>query len=112
MLALIFLLSCTQIYILMLAGVAVDSRPFPAINTEQTLHDVTAWLIINGMKSERTQFNMLCGQNVSNVWRKLAFRRLLDDHSRVGTASGAGDKILMQCIQVFREQVGSTERHW
>lgn len=66
---------------------------------------MTAWLILNGMKSERMQFNMLCGQNVSNVWRKLAFRRLLADHTRVGTLAGASDKNLMQCIQVFREQV-------
>ena len=95
-----------------LAGVVADSRPFPAASAERTLQDVTAWLILNGMKSERTQFNMLCGQNVGNVWRKLAFRRLLADHGRVGTASGVGDKVLMQCIQVFREQVSGADRKW
>jgi hypothetical protein len=45
------------------------------------LVDVAAWLVINSMRSERIQFNQLCIQNVSNVWRKNAFKTLLKNHT-------------------------------
>jgi len=35
----------------------------------QILKDVSAWLTINSMRSEKIQFNMLCQQSVQNVWR-------------------------------------------
>ena len=38
----------------------------------QFLNDVCAWLIINSMKTERTQFNLLCEQSSKNVLRKAA----------------------------------------
>ena len=40
------------------------------------LVNVAAWLVINGMKSENLQFNVLCEQSVRNVWRKRAFNTL------------------------------------
>jgi len=46
------------------------------------LVNVTAWLVVNSMRSERIQFNQLCIQNVSNVWRKKAFKTLLANHQR------------------------------
>jgi hypothetical protein len=48
---------------------------------EKVLVDVAAWLVINSMRSERIQFNQLCIQNVSNVWRKNAFKTLLKNHT-------------------------------
>lgn len=48
----------------------------------KTLVDVAAWLVINSMHSERIQFNQLCIQNVSNVWRKKAFKTLLKNHTQ------------------------------
>ncbi len=44
---------------------------------QKVLVDVAAWLVINSMRSERIQFNQLCIQNVSNVWRKNSFKTLL-----------------------------------
>ena len=35
------------------------------------LVDMAAWLMINGFRSENVQFNMLCEQNLHNVWRKV-----------------------------------------
>jgi Ca2+-binding EF-hand superfamily protein len=41
------------------------------------LESVVAWLVINAMQSEQTQFNQLAIQNVTNVWRKNAFKDLI-----------------------------------
>lgn len=46
-------------------------------NDEGVLKDITAWLIINTMRSEKVQFNMLCEQNLHTVWRKRAFNMLM-----------------------------------
>eukprot|EP01047_Picozoa_sp_COSAG01_P051868 COSAG01_NODE_5394_length_4290_cov_57.037138_1_plen_258_part_10 len=43
------------------------------VNAENMLEQVTAWLVISSMRSERVQSNQLLVQNVSNVWRKQAF---------------------------------------
>jgi hypothetical protein len=34
------------------------------LQVQQTLVDVTAWLVINSMRSEKIQFNLLCEQQV------------------------------------------------
>merc|ERR1712185_544747 len=44
---------------------------------EQMLIDVVGWLILNSMLTERTQFKLLCEQNLAAVWRKRAYRNLL-----------------------------------
>ena len=41
------------------------------------LKDIAAWLTINSMRSEKTQWSMLCLQNVSNAYRKPAFNAIL-----------------------------------
>ena len=41
------------------------------------LLDVTAWLVINSMKTERLQFDQLSNQNLANIWRANAFERFL-----------------------------------
>jgi hypothetical protein len=46
-------------------------------NDERDLCNVSSWLILNGMRSERTQANMLLCQNTGNVWKKRAYRDLL-----------------------------------
>ena len=50
----------------------------------QVLKDVTAWLVLNQMRSEKTQFNLLCEQNVANVWRKRAFGSLVHSRAVIG----------------------------
>eukprot|EP00966_Prymnesium_polylepis_P185023 4288115-Prymnesium_polylepis.1 len=55
---------------------ALAAGPSP----QHTLSDLAAWLVVNSMRSEAVQFNMLCQQNLSNIWRKRAFEVLLDNH--------------------------------
>ena len=40
---------------------------------DHVLEDVVAWLIINSLRSEQTQWTMLCVQNIGNLYRKNAF---------------------------------------
>eukprot|EP00965_Chrysotila_dentata_P072858 2408431-Pleurochrysis_carterae.AAC.1 len=38
---------------------------------QQALHDVSAWLVINSMRTECVQFDQLCSQNLANIWRQV-----------------------------------------
>ena len=42
----------------------LDSQP----RLERLLKDVAAWLVVNSMRSEKVQFNLLCEQTATNVW--------------------------------------------
>jgi hypothetical protein len=46
---------------------------------DHVLEDVVAWLIINSLRSEQTQWTMLCLQNIGNLYRKNAFKCLLQN---------------------------------
>ena len=46
------------------------------------LSGVAAWLVINAMRSEKTQFQQLLIQNTSNIWRKNAFSTLLSNSKK------------------------------
>jgi hypothetical protein len=54
-------------------------RP-PADSPAQLLQDVSAWLVTNAMRSETLQFNQLCAQNMSTLYRANAFSVLLREH--------------------------------
>ena len=41
------------------------------------LRSVVGWLLANSIGYERTQFKLLCEQNLAAVWRKAAYRNLL-----------------------------------
>jgi hypothetical protein len=41
--------------------------------------DLVSWCFLNELKSQSLQFIKLCAQNVSNVWRKRSFDKLLSD---------------------------------
>ena len=43
----------------------------------QVLEAMVAWLVINSMRTEQTQWSMLCVQNVSNIYQKNAFASIL-----------------------------------
>jgi hypothetical protein len=55
-------------------------NPSGIVSEVQTLKDISAWLVINSMKTERVQYNQLCGQNLANIWRQNAFEMLLDGY--------------------------------
>ena len=67
------------------------------------LENVLAWLVINSMRVDGVQFNLLCEQSVSNVWRKRAFSTLCENHRMLD--SEACPLQLNQCLQVFRERI-------
>lgn len=46
--------------------------------------DVSGWLVVNSMRSEKVQFNLLCEQTVGNVWRKEAFAGLVTERTHIG----------------------------
>ena len=82
---------------------------------QQLLKDVVAWLVINSMRSEKVQFNLLCEQRARHVWRKQAYRMLVKQHRSLGSADAPTEKtsesikpeasILQQAVDVFRERL-------
>ena len=54
---------------------------------EAFLVNVAAWLVVNGMRSENMQFNILSEQSVRNVWRKRAFKTLAVGHGELTRAA-------------------------
>ena len=54
------------------------------ITPANMLEQVTAWLVISSMRSERVQNNQLMVQNVANVWRKEAFKEVRDNCHNFG----------------------------
>ena len=70
---------------------------------EVKLEEVSAWLVVNSMRSEKVQFQMLCEQSIENVWRKQAFTTLLREWKTIGT-----DKMVVltgKSVDVFRDRV-------
>ena len=56
---------------------------FMGVSGNQLLVDVSAWLTVNGMKSENMQFRMLCQQSIDNVTRKRAYQTLKDHYKEL-----------------------------
>ena len=70
------------------------------------LQDVSAWLVINSMRSERIQFNALSLQNVANVWRCNALRTLIDRHREFQILSPDGIPApLRAAVEIFMEKI-------
>jgi hypothetical protein len=70
-------------------GVLPENQPLlQSGQGDENLRDVASWLLLNGMRSERTQANMLLCQNTGNVWKKRAYRELLKLDSATILAGG------------------------
>ena len=74
------------------APAAPAASPFasPAEAARRELCDVAAWLHVNAMRAETLQFNLLCEQSVRNVWRKAAYRNLIDLYDADRDGGGGG----------------------
>jgi thiol-disulfide isomerase/thioredoxin len=86
----------------------VTTAPGTRGGDENVLREVCGWLVINSMLSERLQFNQLCLQNVTNVYRKNGFANLLRGHARFRFTPGneiADDHCLGPSLEMFREPV-------
>ena len=67
------------------------------------LRDVLAWLTINTMRAENVQAGLLAEQRAANVWRKHAYRLLLERSMTVGSNKCTDET--QKCLDVFRERV-------
>ena len=70
---------------------------------KRTLRDITAWLVVNSMRSENIQAGLLAEQRAANIWRKHSYRKLIAAPTAPGTAKAEG--IIHACLDVFRERV-------
>eukprot|EP01050_Picozoa_sp_SAG11_P001056 SAG11_NODE_43_length_20795_cov_11.860456_4_plen_908_part_00 len=84
-------------------GVSIDAVQQRFEVHTSLLKDVCAWLVINSMRSEKIQFNLLCEQSAANVWRKASYRQLMANHPRVG--SSRCDQMTLESLNTFRERV-------
>ena len=85
-----------QLQVVLRKGAAEQDQDGPL------LRDVAGWLVLNGMRSEEIQSNLLNEQNLRNVWRKNAYRELCGDaRRRIGSQSTTlRDR---ECLNAFRE---------
>jgi hypothetical protein len=89
-------------------GVSEAEQPeLQSGNLAQDLCDVVAWLLVNGMRSERTQANMLVCQNVGNVWKKRAYRNLLKLNDAALLAGGGNSSQLSVLLAAWKEETDS-----
>ncbi|MAT98943.1 MAG: hypothetical protein CL608_17505, partial [Anaerolineaceae bacterium] len=79
------------------AGYA-ESQTGASSSCEQLLQNVTAWLVINSMRTERLQFDQLCHQNLSNLWRQNAFEQALAGHRKLRVASHASSAYVLDML--------------
>ena len=79
---------------------------------EKQLRRIVAWLLVNEVKMQKTQFEQLCLQNVRNVFRKKAVGALFENPGKVvgsRTASrGSNNKTHGYAIELLRENIGPT----
>ena len=77
---------------------------------QRVLVEVVAWLVVNSMRSERVQSNMLALQNLANTWRKAGFRQLME-HVDQMTAMEKGallPSVLSRSLSMFSEPIEFT----
>jgi hypothetical protein len=70
---------------------------------QKILRDVVGWLVVNSMKSETVQFNMLCEQAIYNVFRKNGFNTIQTNYKNFGTKGISQPAIL--ALDLFRERL-------
>ena len=72
-------------------------------DARQFLRNVLSWLVINSMRVDGIQFNLLCEQSVANVWRKRAFSGICGGYLKIDAMDCP--KELSESLQVFRERI-------
>lgn len=87
------------------AGKSVEQREasFADNDPQRILQDVISWLVINSMRVDGIQFNLLCEQNVTNIWRKRAFASISTHHLAMDSPTCPGE--VSRGLQLFRERV-------
>jgi hypothetical protein len=72
---------------------------------QQFLQDVISWLVINSMRVDGVQFNLLCEQSVSNIWRKRAFSNLVAFSKELELTKSADPTVVSKYLTIFRERM-------
>ena len=68
-----------------IAAAARSHSPTESVQRSRLrLRHIVLWLHLNAMRFEKVQFRLLCEQTLANVWRKAAYRWLLEHHEMVG----------------------------
>mmetsp|Transcript_28857 Transcript_28857/g.48961 ORF Transcript_28857/g.48961 Transcript_28857/m.48961 type:complete len:2411 (-) Transcript_28857:179-7411(-) len=88
-----------------LVKAGVDEKTLEATDTSVVLDRVTAWQIVNGMRSQAIQHNQLQLQNVANVWRKNTFNVLKERHASFKVKLKTQDKFLSRIVHAFQEEI-------
>ena len=70
---------------------------------KRKLRDISAWLIVNSMRSENIQAGLLAEQRTANIWRKHSYRKLIAAPTVPGTPKADG--MIHACLDVFRDRV-------
>jgi hypothetical protein len=73
-------------------------------NVHQFLKDIVSWLVINSMRVDGVQFNLLCEQSVANIWRKRCFAMLRKDYATIDDFKASSVQV-NRSLQVFRERI-------
>ena len=61
-----------------LGAAGCDRHMMQSGNSAQHLEEMASWLIVNGLKAEQAQADMLLLQKLDNIPRKFAYRQMLD----------------------------------
>ena len=75
---------------------------------DKILKDVCGWLMINLMRSEKIQFDLLCEHSVKNVWRKVAYNKLIDQYKEIGMDA---DSIANKITKFYQDNVIDLETY-
>lgn len=76
-----------EVHELMQRELRQTRAPDTAKNIDHVREDIVAWLIVNSLRSEQTQWTMLCVQNIANLYRKNAFASILSGREKLISSS-------------------------
>lgn len=85
-------------------------RPDSVSSGISPLAELVAWLVINSLRAEQLQWSMLCAQNISNLYRKVAFRHLTGgepekEFSSFHQLDNNGSSVAQRALAVFEEPI-------
>lgn len=82
-----------------------DPIPVAPQDVRQFLKDVVSWLVINSMRVDGVQYNLLCEQSVANIWRKRSFSTLKTEYRNIDRTDQQLSMQLNRALQIFRERI-------
>ena len=98
----ITLLVIPEVLQLMKRQLSKADAPSPESSEVQMLRSISAWLVVNSMRTERVQFDQLQTQNLSNIWRQSAFETLIEGHRHFKVRDDAEGGFVMDMLgEVF-----------